>query len=140
MNMKFLRKLPIPQQIKKRYPVSEQDAAVKAARDGELKNIFAGKSDKFILVIGPCSADSREPVLDYISRLKKVQDEVKDKILIVPRIYTNKPRTTGDGYKGMLHQPNPDETPDMLKGIVAITYGGAARLRLFLRGRNALPR
>lgn len=120
MNMKFLRKLPIPQQIKKRYPVSEQDAAVKSARDEELKNIFAGKSDKFILVIGPCSADSREPVLDYISRLKKVQDEVKDKILIVPRIYTNKPRTTGDGYKGMLHQPNPDETPDMLKGIVAI--------------------
>ena len=120
MNMKFLRKLPIPQQIKKRYPVSEQDAAVKSARDGELKNIFAGKSDKFILVIGPCSADSREPVLDYISRLKRVQDEVKDKILIVPRIYTNKPRTTGDGYKGMLHQPNPDETPDMLKGIVAI--------------------
>ena len=120
MNMKFLRKLPIPQQIKARYPVSEQDAAVKAARDEELKNIFAGKSDKFILVIGPCSADSREPVLDYISRLKKVQDEVKDKILIVPRIYTNKPRTTGDGYKGMLHQPNPDETPDMLKGIVAI--------------------
>lgn len=120
MNMKFLRKLPIPQQIKARYPVSEQDAAVKAARDEELKNIFAGKSDKFILVIGPCSADSREPVLDYISRLKKVQDDVKDKILIVPRIYTNKPRTTGDGYKGMLHQPNPDETPDMLKGIVAI--------------------
>ena len=118
--MKFLRKLPIPQQIKARYPVSEQDAAVKAARDEELKNIFAGKSDKFILVIGPCSADSREPVLDYISRLKKVQDDVKDKILIVPRIYTNKPRTTGDGYKGMLHQPNPDETPDMLKGIVAI--------------------
>ena len=120
MNMKFLRKLPIPQQIKARYPVSEQDAAVKAARDEELKNIFSGKSDKFILVIGPCSADSREPVLDYISRLKKVQDDVKDKILIVPRIYTNKPRTTGDGYKGMLHQPNPDETPDMLKGIVAI--------------------
>ena len=120
MNMKFLRKLPIPQQIKKRYPVSEQDAAVKAARDEELKNIFAGKSDKFILVIGPCSADSRDPVLDYISRLKRVQEEVKDKILIVPRIYTNKPRTTGDGYKGMLHQPNPDETPDMLKGIVAI--------------------
>ena len=88
--MKFLRKLPIPQQIKARYPVSEQDAAVKAARDEELKNIFAGKSDKFILVIGPCSADSREPVLDYISRLKKVQDDVKDKILIVPRIYTNK--------------------------------------------------
>ena len=123
MNMKFLRKLPIPQQIKARYPVSEQDAAVKAARDEELKNIFAGKSDKFILVIGPCSADSREPVLDYISRLKKVQDDVKDKILIVPRIYTNKPRTTGDGYKGMLHQPSPDKRHCRDKRL---TYGGAA--------------
>ncbi len=120
MNMKFLRKLPIPQQIKTRYPLSEKDAAVKAERDEELKKIFSGESDKFILIIGPCSADSREPVLDYISRLRTVADEVKDKILIVPRIYTNKPRTTGDGYKGMLHQPNPDSTPDMLKGIVAI--------------------
>ena len=120
MNMKFLRKLPIPQQIKTRYPVTDKDAEVKAERDAELKRIFSGESDKFILVIGPCSADSREPVLDYISRLKRVQEEVKDKILIVPRIYTNKPRTTGDGYKGMLHQPNPDGTPDMLKGIVAI--------------------
>lgn len=118
--MKFLRKLPIPQQIKTRYPLSEKDAAVKAERDEELKKIFSGESDKFILIIGPCSADSREPVLDYISRLRTVADEVKDKILIVPRIYTNKPRTTGDGYKGMLHQPNPDSTPDMLKGIVAI--------------------
>ena len=118
--MKFLRKLPIPQQIKTRYPLSEKDAAVKAERDKELKKIFSGESDKFILIIGPCSADSREPVLDYISRLRTVADEVKDKILIVPRIYTNKPRTTGDGYKGMLHQPNPDSTPDMLKGIVAI--------------------
>lgn len=120
MNLTFTRKLPIPQQIKTRYPVTEELAKVKAERDAELKKIFSGKSDKFILVIGPCSADSREPVLDYISRLRIVQDEVKDKILIVPRIYTNKPRTTGDGYKGMLHQPNPDETPDMLKGIVAI--------------------
>lgn len=120
MNMKFLRKLPIPQQIKTRYPVTDRDASIKAERDAELKRIFSGESDKFILVIGPCSADSREPVLDYISRLKGVQEEVKDKILIVPRIYTNKPRTTGDGYKGMLHQPNPDGTPDMLKGIVAI--------------------
>lgn len=120
MNLTFTRKLPIPQQIKTRYPVTEELAKVKMERDAELKKIFSGKSDKFILVIGPCSADSREPVLDYISRLRIVQDEVKDKILIVPRIYTNKPRTTGDGYKGMLHQPNPDETPDMLKGIVAI--------------------
>ena len=120
MNMTFKRKLPIPQQIKTRYPLTEEMAKVKEERDEELRKIFSGESDKFILVIGPCSADSREPVLDYISRLRTVQDEVKDKILIVPRIYTNKPRTTGDGYKGMLHQPDPDETPDMLKGIVAI--------------------
>ena len=120
MNMTFKRKLPIPQQIKTRYPVTEDMAKVKKERDEELRKIFSGESDKFILVIGPCSADSREPVLDYISRLRTVQDEVKDKILIVPRIYTNKPRTTGDGYKGMLHQPDPDENPDMLKGIVAI--------------------
>ena len=120
MNLKFSRKLPIPQQIKPHYPVTEVLAKVKAERDEELKKIFSGESDKFILIIGPCSADSREPVLDYISRLRTVQDEVKDKIIIVPRIYTNKPRTTGDGYKGMLHQPDPDEKPDMLQGIVAI--------------------
>lgn len=129
MNLKFSRKLPIPQQIKTRYPVTEELAAIKKERDDELERIFKGESDKFILVIGPCSADSREPVLDYISRLRTVQDEVKDKILIVPRIYTNKPRTTGDGYKGMLHQPDPDETPDMLKGIVAIRDLHMAALR-----------
>ena len=120
MNMTFKRKLPIPMQIKEMYPLTDELAAVKAARDEELKKIFEGKSDKLVLVIGPCSADSREPVLEYISRLCRVQEQVKDKLLIVPRIYTNKPRTTGDGYKGMLHQPDPDETPDMLKGIVAI--------------------
>ncbi len=120
MNMTFKRKLPIPMEIKKMYPLTDELAAVKAARDEELKRIFEGKSRKFVLVIGPCSADSREPVLEYISRLCRVQEQVKDTLLIVPRIYTNKPRTTGDGYKGMLHQPNPDETPDMLKGIVAI--------------------
>ncbi len=120
MNLKFIRKLPIPQQIKTRYPLTEEMAKVKADRDAAIKEVFAGKSDKFILVIGPCSADNRESVLDYISRLKRVEEQVKDRLIIIPRIYTNKPRTTGDGYKGMLHQPNPDETPDMLKGIVAI--------------------
>ena len=120
MNMTFKRKLPIPMQIKEMYPLTDDLAAIKAARDEELKRIFEGKSRKFVLVIGPCSADSRESVLEYISRLCRVQEQVQDKLLIVPRIYTNKPRTTGDGYKGMLHQPNPDETPDMLKGIVAI--------------------
>ncbi|MBO5786205.1 MAG: 3-deoxy-7-phosphoheptulonate synthase [Clostridia bacterium] len=120
MNMQFFRKLPIPQQVKQDYPVTDEMQAVKAARDAEISSIFKGESDKFILVIGPCSADQREPVLEYISRLRVLQDKVSDKILIIPRIYTNKPRTTGEGYKGMLHQPNPDEKPDMYKGIVAI--------------------
>ncbi len=118
--MEFLRKLPVPQQIKTRYPLSEDMAKLKSERDEELKKIFRGESDKFVLVIGPCSADSKEPVLDYIGRLRLIQDEVKDKIFIIPRIYTNKPRTTGDGYKGMLHQPDPDKRPDMLEGILAI--------------------
>lgn len=120
MNMEFTRKLPIPQEIKKQYPVTEEMQRIKAERDEEIRKVFAGESDRFILVIGPCSADSKESVLDYISRLRTLEDKVKDKILIIPRIYTNKPRTTGDGYKGMLHQPDPNEKPDMLKGIVAI--------------------
>ncbi len=120
MSMNFLRKLPIPQEIKKLYPVDGKAALVKAERQEEIKKIFAGESDRFILIIGPCSADNKEAVLDYIGRLRLLENEVGDKILIIPRIYTNKPRTTGDGYKGMLHQPNPDENPDMLKGIVSI--------------------
>ena len=120
MNMNFIRKLPIPMDVKEMYPASEEMAKIKAARDEEIKKIFTGESDKFLLVIGPCSADREDAVLDYISRLRTVQDKVADKILIIPRIYTNKPRTTGDGYKGMLHQPVPTENPDMLKGVVAI--------------------
>lgn len=120
MSATFVRKLPVPQQIKRKYPVTEELAAVKEKRDLEIKNIFTGQSDRFILVIGPCSADNKEAVLDYIGRLKTVADKVSDKILIIPRIYTNKPRTNGSGYKGMLHQPDPNEKPDMLKGIVAI--------------------
>ena len=120
MNMEFFRKLPIPQQVKQDYPVTAEMEETKKQRDEEIKAVFSGESDKFILIIGPCSADSPEPVLEYISRLRRIQDEVKDKILMIPRIYTNKPRTTGEGYKGMLHQPNPDEKPDMYKGIVAI--------------------
>ena len=106
--------------IKAMYPASEEMVKIKAERDEEIKKIFTGESDKFLLVIGPCSADREDSVLDYISRLRTVQDKVADKILIIPRIYTNKPRTTGDGYKGMLHQPVPTENPDMLKGVVAI--------------------
>ncbi len=120
MSMNFHKKLPIPKQVKEDFPVTETMTAVKQQRDKEIKAIFSGQSNKFLLVIGPCSADHREPVLDYIGRLRLLQDQVQDKIVIVPRIYTNKPRTTGDGYKGMLHQPNPDEKPDMYKGIVAI--------------------
>ncbi len=120
MRMTFERKLPIPKEVKEQYPVSEALAKVVSDRAVEIKNIFTGNSDKLVLVIGPCSADNEDSVIDYISRLKKVQEEVKEKIFIIPRIYTNKPRTTGDGYKGMLHQPDPAEKPDMYKGIVAI--------------------
>ncbi len=120
MNMNFIRKLPIPMDVKAMYPASDEMLKIKAERDEKIKKIFTGESDKFILVIGPCSADREDAVLDYISRLRTVQDKVADKIFIIPRIYTNKPRTTGDGYKGMLHQPVPTENPDMLKGVVAI--------------------
>lgn len=129
MQMKFHRKLPIPQEVKKEYPLTERMEQVKTARDESIRAIFEGKSDKFILIIGPCSADHREPVLEYISRLRKIEDQVSDKIIIIPRIYTNKPRTTGQGYKGMLHQPDPDAMPDMYKGIVAIRELHMAALR-----------
>ena len=120
MNMEFYRKLPIPRDIKEQYPLSPELAEVKAKEDEEIRKIFTSESNKFLLVIGPCSADNEDSVIDYISRLRTVQDKVSDKIVIVPRIYTNKPRTTGDGYKGMLHQPDPNERPDMLKGLLSI--------------------
>ena len=120
MKMEFLRKLPTPKEIKELYPLSEELAEIKKQNDEEIQKVFTGESDKFILVIGPCSADREDAVIDYIKRLRKVQDQVEDKIIIIPRIYTNKPRTTGLGYKGMLHQPNPLSSPDMLKGLIAI--------------------
>lgn len=129
MSMNFHRKLLIPQEVKKEYPLTERMAQVKAARDESIRAVFDGRSDKFILVIGPCSADHSEPVLDYISRLRRIEEQVSDKIIIIPRIYTNKPRTTGQGYKGMLHQPDPDAKPDMYKGIVAIRELHLAALR-----------
>ncbi len=131
MKMNFHRKLPIPQEVKKEYPLSERMVEVKAARDEAIRAVFDGSSDKFILIIGPCSADHREPVLEYISKLRRIEDQVKDKIIIIPRIYTNKPRTTGQGYKGMLHQPDPEAKPDMYKGIVAIRELHLAALRDF---------
>ena len=120
MGMNFQRKLPIPKKVKKEFPLTEKMIQVKAQRDDTIKAIFEGNSDKFILIIGPCSADHSEPVMEYISRLRRVADQVADKMVIIPRIYTNKPRTTGQGYKGMLHQPDPDAKPDMYKGIIAI--------------------
>lgn len=120
MNMIFQRKLPIPKEVKEQYAVSEKAKAAREEKLEQMKAIFEGKDDRLMLVIGPCSADREDAVMEYIHRLAKVQEEVKDKIMIVPRIYTNKPRTTGEGYKGMLHQPDPTEAPDMLKGIIAI--------------------
>lgn len=120
MSMEFFRKLPIPLETKEKYPVSAAATEVKEKRDAEVKAVFTGESDKLILVIGPCSADSEEPVMEYVYRLKKLQDEVSDKLILIPRIYTNKPRTTGTGYKGMLHQPDPSGKPDLYHGILAI--------------------
>ena len=129
MQMNFHRQLPVPQEVKREFPLTERMKQVKASRDEEIRAVFDGGSDKFLLIIGPCSADHSEPVLEYISRLRKVQEQVADKIIIVPRIYTNKPRTTGQGYKGMLHQPDPDAKPDMYKGIIAIRELHLAALR-----------
>ena len=120
MNMNFKRKLPIPMDIKAEYPLTKELEEIKIKRDKEIRDVFESKDDRFVLIIGPCSADNDDSVIDYISRLRTVQDKVSDKILIIPRIYTNKPRTTGDGYKGMLHQPDPHKGEDMLKGVVAI--------------------
>ncbi|MBR3231456.1 MAG: 3-deoxy-7-phosphoheptulonate synthase, partial [Lachnospiraceae bacterium] len=131
MDMIFYRKLPTPKEIKEEYPVSEEVEALKERRDAVIKDIFEGRDSRMVLIIGPCSADHEDPVLDYISRLRKVEDQVSDKIIIIPRIYTNKPRTVGTGYKGMLHQPDPDKPADMLEGILAIR-------RLHTRAANEL--
>ena len=118
--MKFYRKLPIPKEVKEQFPVTDELAIVRDRRIADIKSVFEGKSDKLLLIIGPCSADNADSTLDYIERLRGIQERVADKILIIPRIYTNKPRTTGEGYKGMLHQPDPNAAPDLLKGLIAI--------------------
>ncbi len=120
MQMNFIRAIPTPEEIQERYPLPAEFIEKKSAFDAEIKDIFSGRSDKFILIIGPCSADNEVALLDYCKRLRTIQDKVADKILIIPRVYTNKPRTTGDGYKGMLHQPDPTKEADMLHGIIAI--------------------
>ena len=127
MNMDFKRKLTIPYDLKQEYPVTADMAQVFEQRDRELKDILGGRDHRLALIIGPCSADREDSVLDYISRLVPIQEKVADKLLIIPRVYTNKPRTTGAGYKGMLHQPDPNAAP------------GTAGDGLFLRRRNALP-
>ena len=119
-NMIFKRKLPIPKEIKEQYPLSAELAQVKARRDKEIADVFTGKSGKMVLIIGPCSADREDAVLEYCERLAKLQEAVSDKLVLIPRVYTNKPRTTGDGYKGLLHQPDPRKTSDMLEGVIAI--------------------
>lgn len=120
MNVEFKRKMPTHQALKDMYPISDELVKIKRENDKALQAVFTGDDDRLVLVIGPCSADREDAVLEYISRLRRVQERVSDKIIIVPRVYTNKPRTTGDGYKGMLHQPDPNSSPDMLKGLISI--------------------
>ncbi|WP_369298766.1 3-deoxy-7-phosphoheptulonate synthase [uncultured Neglectibacter sp.] len=120
MSMKQNRELPIPADLKSQYPLSPTVQELKARRDAEIRAVFEGKSDKFLVIVGPCSADNQDAVLEYVHRLARVNEQVGEKLVLIPRVYTNKPRTTGEGYKGMLHQPSPDQAPDMLQGIIAI--------------------
>ena len=120
MGFTFMKKLPTPAEIRNEYPIDAEIQALKEKRDQEIRDVFTGKSDKFLAIIGPCSADNEEAVIDYLLRLRKVQDKIADKVLIIPRVYTNKPRTTGEGYKGMVHQPDPEKAPDLLAGLIAI--------------------
>ena len=120
MGFTFNKKLPIPKEIKAMYPLSEKCAALKAQRDKEIADVITGKDDRFLIIVGPCSADNETAVMDYLHRLVPNQEQIKDKCIIIPRIYTNKPRTTGEGYKGMVHQPDPEAAPDLLEGLIAI--------------------
>ena len=120
MGFDFIKKLPTTEEIRNQYPIDAEIQAIKDARDKELRDVFTGKSDKFLAIIGPCSADNEDAVLDYLTRLRNVQEKIADKVLIVPRVYTNKPRTTGEGYKGMVHQPDPEKQPNLLAGLIAI--------------------
>ena len=122
MSFYMEKKLPTPKEIKELYPVSEAVAKCKEEKDQELRDVISGKSDRFIVIIGPCSADNEEAVCDYISRLAPIQEKIRDRVLIVPRVYTNKPRTTGEGYKGMFHQPDPEKAPNLLAGLIAIRH------------------
>lgn len=120
MSMRINKELPSPQELKNEYPLSDKIIAMKSKRDREIRDVFTGKSDKFLVIVGPCSADNEDAVCEYVNRLSRINEEVSDKLILIPRIYTNKPRTTGEGYKGMLHQPDPDKDPDLYAGILAI--------------------
>lgn len=120
MGMHKIAKMPSPEDLKEEMPLSEEAKQIKAARDKEIRDVFTGASDKFLVIIGPCSADNETAVMDYLGRLARVQKDLADKLLIIPRIYTNKPRTTGDGYKGMVHQPDPEKAPDMASGLRSV--------------------
>ena len=122
MSFTFIRQLPSPDEIKALEPMSEEMNKIKAGRDKLIRDVITGESDKFLVIVGPCSADNEDAVCEYTNRLAKVQEKVADRLVLVPRIYTNKPRTTGEGYKGMLHQPDPEAKPDILAGILAIRH------------------
>ncbi|MBO4980500.1 MAG: 3-deoxy-7-phosphoheptulonate synthase [Lachnospiraceae bacterium] len=120
MAFEFIKKLPTPDEIREQYPLPPALVKVKEERDLEIRNVITGKSNKFLVIIGPCSADNEDSVCDYVNRLAKVNEKVKDKLILIPRIYTNKPRTTGEGYKGIVHQPDPEKKPDFLAGLIAM--------------------
>lgn len=120
MGLHMVKAVPTPEEIRAAHPMDKELQEIKAKRDAEIKKIFTGESDKFIAIIGPCSADYENSVLDYLCRLAAVAEKIKDKVFVIPRIYTNKPRTNGSGYKGMLHQPNPEDKPDFIEGVKAI--------------------
>ena len=120
MSFEFIRKLPTPDEIKAQFPLSVQMQELKKNRDEEIKKVFTGESNKFLVIVGPCSADNEDAVCEYVSRLSKVSEKVKDKLILIPRIYTNKPRTTGEGYKGIVHQPDPEKETDFLQGLIAM--------------------
>ena len=120
MSFTFLNQLPTPAQIKEEYPLSKELTELKAKRDAMISDVICGKDDRFLVIIGPCSADNEDSVCDYVSRLTKIQEDVKDRVIIIPRVYTNKPRTTGEGYKGIASQPDPEKAPDMVEGLIAM--------------------
>ena len=142
MSFTFLNELPSPAQIQERYPLSEKLQELKKQRDAEISNVIKGLDNRFLVIIGPCSADNEDSVCDYVSRLTSIQEDVKDKLIIIPRVYTNKPRTTGEGYKGIASQPDPEKAPDMVEGLIAMRKMHIRAIEesgLTCR-RNALPR